>query len=100
MENIDPDKITAAAEALKGIANERRLHILCVLLDGKKNVTELQKATGINQSNLSQHLGKMRALGVLTNAREGKQVYYTLSHPAFKKIIEALQEIFCPPEPG
>jgi len=98
MNNIDPDKIAAAAEALKGIANERRLHILCSLLDGKKNVSELQEVTGINQSNLSQHLAKMRALGVLLSTRDGKQVYYTLSHPAFKKIIEALQEIFCPPE--
>ncbi len=96
MENIDPDKIAAAAEALKAIANERRLHILCTLLEGKKNVTELQKATGINQSNLSQHLAKMRALGVLTSERNGKQVYYKLSHPAFKRIISALKEIFCP----
>jgi len=98
MSNIDPDKIAAAAEALKGIANERRLHILCSLLEGRKNVSELQEATGVNQSNLSQHLAKMRALGVLLSTRDGKQVYYTLSHPAFKKIIEALQEIFCPPE--
>ncbi len=96
MENIDPDKIAAAAEALKAIANERRLHILCTLLEGKKNVTELQKATGINQSNLSQHLAKMRALGVLTSERNGKQVYYKLSRPAFKRIISALKEIFCP----
>ena len=98
MSNIDPDKIATAAEALKGIANERRLHILCSLLEGRKNVSELQEATGVNQSNLSQHLAKMRALGVLLSTRDGKQVYYTLSHPAFKKIIEALQEIFCPPE--
>ncbi|NOY72628.1 MAG: helix-turn-helix transcriptional regulator [Gammaproteobacteria bacterium] len=98
MDHIDPDKIIAAADALKGIANERRLHILCVLLEGEKNVSELQELTGINQSNLSQHLAKMRAQGILTNNREGKQVYYRLSHPAFKKIIMALKEIFCPEE--
>ena len=94
--NIEPDKISAAAEALKGIANERRLHILCVLLEGKKNVTALQAATGISQSNLSQHLAKMRVLGILTSERDGKQVYYALSHPAFKKIVMALKEIYCP----
>jgi len=97
MDNIEPDRISAAAETLKAIANERRLHVLCVLLDGKKNVGELQEATGINQSNLSHHLAKMRVLGVLSSEREGKQVYYTISHPAFRKIIEALQEMFCPP---
>ncbi|MFC1749765.1 ArsR/SmtB family transcription factor [Pseudomonadota bacterium] len=97
MENsIDPDKIFAATEALKAIANERRLHILCALLEGKKNVTELQEITGVNQSNISQHLAKMRALGVLTYERDGKQVYYSLAHPAYKKIIMALKEIFCP----
>lgn len=96
MPNIEPDKISAATEALKAIANERRLHILCVLLAGKKNVSELQEETGISQSSLSQHLIKMRTLGVLTCQREGKQAYYTLAHPAYKKIIEALQEVFCP----
>ena len=95
-DSIDPDKISAAAEALKAIANERRLHILCLLLAGQMNVSELQKLTGISQSNLSQHLTKMRALGVLSSERDGKQVYYRLAHPAFKKIIKALQEVFCP----
>ncbi len=95
MESIDSEKIVAASEALKAIAHERRLHVLCVLLDGKKNVGELQVLTGISQSNLSQHLAKMRLLGVLTSERDGKQIYYDLSHPAYKKIIEALKEIFC-----
>lgn len=96
MEQIDPDKIVDATDALKAIANERRLFILCSLLDGKKNVSELQELTEINQSNLSQHLAKMRALGVLSSERNGKQVYYELSHPAYIKIIAALKEIFCP----
>jgi len=95
MDNIDPEKISAAAEALKAIANERRLHVLCILLEGRKNVSELQEATGLKQTNLSQHLAKMRALGVLNCEREGQQVYYSLAHPAYKKIVKALQQIFC-----
>lgn len=96
MGSIDPEKISTATEALKAIANERRLHILCALLEGRKNVTELQEITGVNQSNLSQHLAKMRSLGVLTCEREGKQVYYEMAHPAYRKIVEALKEVFCP----
>ena len=97
METIDPDKVFAATEALKAIAHERRLIVLCSLLERPKNVSELVEETGINQSNLSQHLSKMRTLGVLTFEREGKQVYYALAHPAYRQIVEALQEIFCPP---
>ena len=96
MENIEPEKISSATEALKAIAHERRLRILCTLLEGPKNVSELQEATGISQANLSQHLGKMRTLGVLTCERDGKQVYYELAHPSYRKIVEALQEVFCP----
>ncbi len=96
MDSIDPDKIFEATEALKAIANERRLRILCVLLNGPKNVSELVEATGINQSNLSQHLAKMRTLGVLTFERDGKQIYYSLAHPAYRKIVTALKEVFCP----
>ena len=49
---------------LRALANERRLMILCKLVEwGEANVTALADAVGLSQSALSQHLAKMRDEG-------------------------------------
>jgi len=67
--------------------------------------TNLQKATeGLkalgheksSQSNLSQHLSKMKGLGVIVSEKRGQQVYYRLTNPAFSELIQALKVIYCP----
>ena len=52
-------------------------------------------ATGASQSNLSQHLAKMRMMGLLRCERHSQQVLYQLADPAFAQIIEALKNIYC-----
>ena len=53
------------AQVLRALANERRLMILCKLVEwGEANVTTLAEAVGLSQSALSQHLAKMRDDGL------------------------------------
>ena len=53
------------AGILRALANERRLMILCKLVEwGEANVNALAEAVGLSQSALSQHLAKMRAEGL------------------------------------
>ena len=58
-------------------------------------VSQLMTLTGASQSNLSQHLAKMRMLGLLRCERKSQQVFYQLADPAFAQIISALKVIFC-----
>ena len=53
-------------------------------------------ATGAAQSNLSQHLSKMRLLGIVENERRGQEVIYRIANPALADLVEALRRIYCP----
>jgi len=96
MQMIPEQKIRTASEGLRAIAHEVRLSVLCHLMQGPMCVQELMEATGSSQSNLSQHLSKMRLMGILDNEKRGQQVYYRIANPAFKELVTALQLIYCP----
>ena len=51
----------AAARLLRALANERRLLILCQLVEGERAVGGLQPLIGLSQSALSQHLAEVSA---------------------------------------
>ncbi len=86
-------QIRAAARTLRGVAHELRLAVLCQLLEGPRTVSQLQARTGATQSNLSQHLAKMRLLGLVDCERRGQEVVYRLAHPGYARLVEALQGI-------
>jgi len=96
MQEIPAANIKDAAQGLRAIAHELRLAVLCHLLNGPMCVHELMEATGASQSNLSQHLSKMRMMGLLTNEKRGQQVYYTIANPAYGDIVQALKKVYCP----
>lgn len=97
MEQFPSEKIVEATRLLRAVAHELRLAILCHLSEGPKSVSELMALTGASQSNLSQHLAKMRMLGLLSCERRSQQVVYQLADPAFTQIIDALRNIYCEP---
>jgi len=65
-------------------------------MDGPLCVHDLIERTGTSQSNLSQHLSKMRLMGVLNSEKRGQQVYYSIANPEFESLLTALQGIYCP----
>ena len=95
MDQFPEEKIVEAARLLRGVAHELRLSILCHLGERPLTVSQLMAITGASQSNLSQHLAKMRMMGLLQCERKSQQVVYKLADPAFAKIIEALKGIYC-----
>jgi ArsR family transcriptional regulator len=95
MKQFPHEKIIDATRLLRGVAHELRLSILCHLGERPLTVSQLMALTGASQSNLSQHLAKMRMMGLLRCKRKGQQVYYQLADPAFAQIIEALKVIYC-----
>ncbi|MDX8409782.1 MAG: metalloregulator ArsR/SmtB family transcription factor [Mariprofundales bacterium] len=96
MDKIPQEKIKRASEGLRAIAHELRLSVLCHLMGGSKCVHELMEATGASQSNLSQHLTKMRMMGILDNEKRGQQVFYHIADPKWNELVRVLQHIYCP----
>lgn len=96
MDQIPEENIKEASQGLRAIAHDLRLAVLCHLLSGPMCVAELMEATGASQSNLSQHLSKMRMLGILGNEKRGQQVYYHITNDEFANLVQVLKRIYCP----
>ena len=96
MTDFPKESIAAASQGLRAIAHELRLAVLCHLLSGPMCVSDLVAATGTSQSNLSQHLSKMRMMGILHTEKIGQHVYYQIADPAFVDLVQSLKRIYCP----
>jgi len=99
---ISPDLLRQAAgqavAALKVLANEERLLLLCQLSQGEMCVSDLEVALNIRQPTLSQQLGVLRTEGVVNTRRDGKYVYYSVADPKVMQVLEVLYRIYCPKE--
>ncbi|MGX4804015.1 ArsR/SmtB family transcription factor [Bradyrhizobium guangdongense] len=86
------------ATLLRAVANERRLLILCRLVElGEVSVNSLADAVGLSQSALSQHLGKMRDEGLVTYRRESQTSWYRIADARIERLLATLHELYCKP---
>jgi len=99
---IDPTRLRGAASeavsALKLLANEARLLLLCQLSQGEMCVSDLEEALDIHQPTLSQQLGVLRTEGVVNTRRQGKNIFYSVADPALLEILTVLYRLYCPKE--
>jgi DNA-binding transcriptional ArsR family regulator len=73
--------IADAAEFVRGFANDKRLLILHELACADElSVGELAHAVRFDGATLSQHLKKLRTARFIHARRDGKRIYYRLSH--------------------
>lgn len=87
---------TQVAGLLRAIANERRLMILCKLVEwGEASVTSLADAVGLSQSALSQHLAKMRTEGLIAFRRDGQTLWYRIADHRVEELFATLHRLFC-----
>jgi len=86
---------TDAVNLLKGLANESRLMIMCVLSEGEVSVGQLNQRIKLSQSALSQHLAVLREQGLVKTRRESQTIYYRLEDTAAMNIIDLLHEVYC-----
>lgn len=98
---IDPEEMRrhagAAARMLKGLANERRLMILCMLAEGEFSVNEINRQIDLSQSALSQHLAVLREDKLVTTRRAAQTIYYSLAEGPASEVIQLLHRLYCAP---
>lgn len=99
---INPERLRQAAGqavgALKVLANEDRLLLLCQLSQGEMSVGELEEALDIRQPTLSQQLGVLRTEGVVDTRRDGKRIFYSIADLKLMQLLEVLYDLYCPKE--
>ncbi len=84
-----------ASRVLKALANEKRLLLLCQLVEGECSVGELNARVDLSQSALSQHLAVLRDEGLVTTRREAQTIYYALAEGPAQQILATLHGIYC-----
>ncbi len=91
MPQISLSALTQVADYFKVLSELSRLQVLCALKEGEKNVTEIIKATGLGQANVSKHLKILTQAGIVARQPQGVSVYYQIAD----QIIFELCELVC-----
>lgn len=76
---FDQSYVSAAARVLGVLSHETRLKLVLALTQGPASVSELCDYLGLPQSNVSHHLGILRATSLVADARSGHFVFYRLA---------------------
>jgi ArsR family transcriptional regulator len=78
-----------SAELFKALGHPSRLCILYNLIEQKEGtVSEMQSCLNEPQSTVSQHVAKLRILGILRGERNGTEINYKIVD---EKVIEILK---------
>ncbi|MDT8283740.1 MAG: metalloregulator ArsR/SmtB family transcription factor [Gammaproteobacteria bacterium] len=87
--------IERAAYALKAMSHPLRLKILCVVGENELSVQDIVDCVGTTQSNVSQHLAKLRDKDILASRRDANRIYYSVNDERTLRLIEMMREVFC-----
>jgi ArsR family transcriptional regulator, zinc-responsive transcriptional repressor len=83
--------LEAAGELLRALAAPVRIAIVLQLRESQRCVHELVDALGVPQPLVSQHLKILKAAGVVTGERSGREVLYRLAdHHLAHIVIDAV----------
>jgi ArsR family transcriptional regulator len=75
------------------LADPTRLRLMLLLQQEELSVAELQQIMGMGQSRISGHLAQLKRVGVVTDRRVGKNVYYGANHHVRNTQRERVAEI-------
>jgi ArsR family transcriptional regulator len=76
---IEVDHIQAMSDTLKMLSDKSRLTMLALLREGELCVCDLVDLTGLSQPGVSQHLKKLKTVGLVNETRKSQWIYYSLN---------------------
>lgn len=88
-------KAAQTSDFLKSLSHPCRLVVLCRLAEGPANVSELEAMLSLPQAEVSKQLARLRADGLVTTRREGRNVIYSLTHARTARVVKVLHAEFC-----
>jgi ArsR family transcriptional regulator len=86
-----------AAELFHALSDQTRLSILQRLRLGERCVCDLTDVLDVAQSRLSFHLKVLKDVGLVSDRREGRWMYYTLNPDALAEVGELVKTIASAP---
>jgi ArsR family transcriptional regulator len=95
-----PDELPAGlvvpdvkAELFKSMGHPARIQLLEMLADGAVAVSQLRDSTGLEPSNLSQHLGVLRRQRLIVPSRRQGKLFYELASPEVNVLLAAARTL-------
>src|SRR5215813_13131758 len=82
--------LSTVVGTLNLLGDESRLRLCALLRDRELCVGDLVRVTGIAQSRVSTHLGRLREAGFVHDRRTGTQCFYTLAEEALPTTARAV----------
>ncbi len=87
----EPKIFTEKADILRAVSNPQRLCIVKKLMENDKLcVNDMKECLGEAQPNVSQHISKLKAAGIIKGQREGKNIYYSICE---NEAVDTLKEV-------
>ena len=81
------------AELFKALAHPARVRVLELLSEGERTVGEMQPLVGLESSHLSQQLGVLRRVRLVTTRKEGSAVVYAIRDPAVVELLAVAKRV-------
>jgi ArsR family transcriptional regulator, arsenate/arsenite/antimonite-responsive transcriptional repressor len=78
-------KSVEIVQIFKALADETRIRMLNLLNYGELCVCDIEEVLGIQQSNASRHLNKLKLSGIIDSEKKCQWVYYRLNEDIFIK---------------
>lgn len=75
------------AKLFRGFADPSRLSLIEALHAGERSVGDLVAATGLSQSNVSNHLACLYDCGLVAREQQGRYVFYRLNDPRVGELL-------------
>ncbi|SHH30445.1 regulatory protein, arsR family [Thermosyntropha lipolytica DSM 11003] len=81
-------------QVLRTLGDKSRLRIVNILREGHLSVGEIEHILELTQSNVSKHLSKLKAAGIINQERRAQWIYYGLNnaimdkYPLLRELLE------------
>lgn len=90
------DTLEEAATLFKLLSHPSRLAILHLLREGEECVCHMEAALGLRQACISQQLMVLRQAGLVTDRRDGWNVFYRVTKPEVFALLDAALATIAP----
>jgi SAM-dependent methyltransferase len=87
--------LTGFVETVNLLGDESRIRLCSLLRDRELCVADLVRVTGIAQSRVSTHLGRLREAGFVRDRRQGAQSFYALASDSLPEPARSLLDQAC-----
>ena len=78
LKKVAEEQLSSVSNLFSLLSHPARIKILWLLKQKALSVHEIQEKLKLSQSNVSQHLSVLRAYKLVSEERNGKEVYYRL----------------------